>query len=179
MLGSTMKLTENDLRRLGRWAAECAERALPLFEAKAPDDVRPREALDAIRAYAGGGERTNRLRQRVWAALAAAREAGDPAAAAAARAAAVSAGVAYMHATYSPGQEKHVLGPALYAALARELAADDPAAAEEEIRRAVRRAPPAVREIVRRLPARGAGRTRQAALYVLLDAGLRRPAARR
>ena len=28
MLGSNMKLTENDLRRLGRWAAECAERAL-------------------------------------------------------------------------------------------------------------------------------------------------------
>jgi hypothetical protein len=168
-----MTLAENDLRELGRWAADCAERALPLFAAQAPDDVRPREAIAGIRAYAQGGKRTNDLRKRVWAALAAAREVGDPAAAAAARAAATAAGVAYMHATYTPGQEKHALGPAMYAALARELAAGAPAAGDKEIRWAIRRASPAVRIIVRKLPARQSGRSRQEALMHQLDAGLR------
>lgn len=168
-----MILTEDDLRVLGRWAADCAARVLPLFEAKAPHDDRPRAAIAGIRAYAAGGKRTQPLRQRVWAAMAAAREVGDSAAAAAARAAYSAAGVAYMHATYTPGQEKHALGPAMYAALARELAADDPAAADREIRRAIQHASAAVRKIMRKLPPRQPGRSRQAALYYQLDVGLR------
>ena len=32
-----------------QWAADCAERALPLFEARHPNDARPRQALDAAR----------------------------------------------------------------------------------------------------------------------------------
>lgn len=168
-----MPLTETHLRRIAIWAADCAERALPLFEEKAPGDLRPREAVEAIRAYAGGERRTNLLRKRVWAALAAAREVGDPSAAAAARAAASAAGVAYMHAEYTPGQEKHLLAPPMYAALARELAADDPAAADREIRWAIRRASPAVRRIARSLPPRKPGRSRQDALMHRLDAALR------
>lgn len=168
-----MKLTEQDLRVLGHWAANCAERVLPLFEKIAPRDTRPREAIAGIRAYAGGERRTQHLRKLVWAGMAAAREVGDPAATASARAAYSAAGVAYMHSTYTPGQEKHALGPALYAALARELAADDPAAAEKEIRWAIRHASPAVRKIVRKLPSRQPGCSRQAALYGQLDSGLR------
>ena len=168
-----MTLAENDLRKLGRWAADCAERVLQLFEEKAPADSRPREALGAICAYADGGKRTNDLRKRVWGTMAAAREVGDPAAAAAARAAYSAAGVAFMHAVYTPGQEKHALGAAMYAALARELVADDPAAADKEIRWALRHATLAVREIVCCLPARKPGRTRQDELYFQLDAGLR------
>ena len=39
-----------------RWLfnAECAERALPFFEKKYPHDARPREAVQATRAYANG-----------------------------------------------------------------------------------------------------------------------------
>ena len=169
-----MKVTEADLRILGQWAADCAERVLPLFEKKAPQDTRAREAIAGIRAYAKGGKRTQRLRELVWAAMAAAREVEDPAAMAAVRAAYSAAGLAYMHATYSPGQEKHALGSAMYAALARELATDDPAAAEKEIRWAIKHASPAVRVIIRRLPTRKPGRSRQDALYYQLDTGLRR-----
>lgn len=169
-----MQLTEKDLRILGRWVADCAERVLPLFETMVSEDARPRAAIAGIRAYANGGKRTNQLRKLVWAAMAAAREVADPAAAAAARAAYSAAGVAYMHATYSPDQEKHALGAGMYAALARELAAGDPAAADKAIRWAIQHAAPAVREIIRRLPPRPSGRTRQDALYYLLDAGLRR-----
>ena len=53
-----MTLTEEDLRLVGLWAADCAERVLPLFEAKAPSDTRPREAIEGIRAFARVGKRT-------------------------------------------------------------------------------------------------------------------------
>jgi hypothetical protein len=52
----SMTLTEEDLRLVGLWASDCAERVLPLFEAKAPSDTRPREAIEGIRAFARGGE---------------------------------------------------------------------------------------------------------------------------
>jgi hypothetical protein len=171
-----MTLSEEDRRLVGLWAADCAERVLPLFEAKAPADTRPREAIEGIRAYARGGKRTARLRSSALAALAAAREVGDPVASAAARAAGLAAATAYMHAVAPPThQAKHALGPAMYGALARELAAvDDPSAGDEEIRWAIEHASPAVREVVRRMPVRGPGRGRLDALLNQLDAGLRR-----
>ena len=36
------------------FAADCAERVLPIYEASYPDDTRPREAIAAARAYARG-----------------------------------------------------------------------------------------------------------------------------
>jgi hypothetical protein len=50
-----MTLSEEDRRLVGLWAADCAERALPLFEVKAPSDTRPREAIEGIQAFARGG----------------------------------------------------------------------------------------------------------------------------
>jgi hypothetical protein len=170
-----MTLSQDDLRLVGLWAADCAERVLPLFEARAPSDTRPREALEGIRAFAGGGKRTARLRALTFAALAAAREVGDPAATAAARAAGLAASSAYMHPLATTDQAKHALGPAVYGARARECAAaGDPGAGDDEIRWAIEHASPAVREVVRRYPARGPGRTRLDALFYQLDAGLRR-----
>lgn len=168
-------LRDDDRRLVGVWAADCAERVLPLFEAKAPADTRPRQAIEGFRAFARGEKRKGQLRPLVWAAYAAAREVGDPVAAAAARAAGLAAATAYMHSRVTPDQAKHALGPAMYGARARELAAgDDPGAGEEEIRWAVESASPAVREVVRRMPVRSPGRSRQDALYHRLDAGLRR-----
>jgi Imm-5 like putative immunity protein len=170
-----MTLSEEDRRFVGLWAADCAERVLPLFEAKAPADARPREAIEGIRGFARGGKRTARLRSLAWAAHAAAREVGDPVATAAARAASLAAATAYVHALATPHQAKHVLGPAVYGARARELAAvDDPSVGEEEIRWAIERASPTVREVVQRMPARSPGRSRLDALLYQLDAGLRR-----
>jgi hypothetical protein len=169
-----MTLSEADRRLVGLWAADCAERVLPLFEAKAPSDTRPREAIEGIRAFARGGKRTARLRSLALAALAAAREVGDPVATAAARAAGLAAASAYMHALATTDQAKHVLGPAVYGARAREFAAaGDPGAGDEEIRWAIEHASPTVREVMRRFPARGPGRSRLDALYYRLDAGLR------
>ena len=170
----SIPLSDEERRLLGLWAADCADRVLPLFEAKAPCDARPRQAIEGIRIFAHGGRRTAQLRTVALAALAAAREVGDPIATAAARAAGYAAAIAYIHALATPHQVNHVLGPAVQGALARELAAiDDPNAADEELRWAIRYAPFAVRQIVQRLPGRRPGRSRLAALLYQLDAGLR------
>ncbi|MCX5178467.1 putative immunity protein [Streptomyces virginiae] len=168
-------ISEEDRRQLGLWAADCVERALPLFEAKAPSDPRPREAIDGIRAFVREGKRTARLRSLAWAAHAAAREVADPAATAAARAACHAAATPYIHPLATPHQSKHVLGPAVYGALGHELAAgDDTGPADDEIRWAIEHAPPEVRALLRRMPARKPGRSRLDTLYYELDAALRR-----
>lgn len=47
-------LTDADHRLLALWAAECAEHVLPVFEAAAPGDPRPRAALAGVHDWAGG-----------------------------------------------------------------------------------------------------------------------------
>jgi hypothetical protein len=167
-------LSLDSLRAIGGWAADCAERALPLFEARAGSDTRPRAAIEGIREFAAGGRRTARLRSLAVAANAAAREVGDPAAAAAARAAGLAAASAYTHPLADVRQTTHIVGPAAYAARALELGhGDDPGVGDAEVRRAIRRAPAEAREVLRQMPARQAGTTRWAALLHELDAGIR------
>lgn len=168
-------LSDQDRRLVAHWAADCAERVLALFEAKAPADTRPRDAIEGARAFALAGKRTAHLRRLAWAAFATASEVGDPVATAAARAAGLAAATPYTHALATPHQSKHVLGPAVYQAEARELAAgNDPSVGDEEIHWAIEHASPTVREVVRRFPARSPGRTRLATRFYQLDAGLRR-----
>jgi hypothetical protein len=169
-----MTLSEDERRLVGLWAADCAERVLPLFEAKAPIDTRPREAIAGIRAFGRGGKRTAKLRRLAWSAYAAAREVDDPAAASAARAAGLAAAAAYMHALATLHHAKHALGPPAHGALSRELARrDEQGAGSEEVRWAIEHASPTVREVVRRFPIRGPGRGRLDDFLYQLDAGLR------
>lgn len=165
------------LRSLGRWAADCAERALPIYEMHTHSDVRPRAAIEGIRAFADGERRTARLRSLAWAAQAAARDAGEPAASAAARAASLAAAIAYTHPLATVHQTKHILGPAAYAALALALGhADDPGIADREIRWAIAHASPEVCTILQQMPARQAGNGRLDTILYQLDAGIRRRA---
>ena len=72
-------LSDEDHRLLAAWAIGCAEHVLPLFEAVAPDDTRPRDALEAGRAWIRGELRMSDSRQAAFGANAAAREKPDPA----------------------------------------------------------------------------------------------------
>ena len=167
-------LSMEDLRAIGSWAADCAERALPVYETRADLDSRPRAAIEGIRAFAAGGNRTARLRSLALAALAAAREIGDPAAAAAARAAGLAASSAYTHPLADVQQTKHIVGPAAYAALALELDhGGDANIADGEIRWAIEHAPAEAREVLRQMPARQPGKSRLDTLLYTLDAGIR------
>ncbi len=171
---SYFTLSLESLRALGSWAADCAERALPIYEAFTDSDSRPRAAIEGIRVFAAGGKRTAQLRSLALSAFSAAREAGDPAAAAAARAAGLAASSAYTHPLADVHQTKHVLGPAAYAALALELDhGGDPNIADGEIRWALEHVTSEVGEVLLQMPARQAGNSRLDKILYNLDAGIR------
>jgi hypothetical protein len=127
------------------WAADCAERVLGLFEAEAPLDRRPREAIARVRAFARGELGVAGEIRRRFVASAPAREVSAPAAVAAARAAGQAASVPHMGA--------HALGAAAYAAKAAGLAAPDrPDAVSDEIRWQLGNMSAAAGAALRRLP---------------------------
>ncbi|WP_427887447.1 putative immunity protein [Kribbella sp. GL6] len=163
-------LSLDELRELSRWSADCAERVLPLV-----DDPRPREAIAAVREFAGGGARTKAIRMTAFAALKAAGELTDPAAEAAARAAVGAAGSAYLHPFAAATQVKHIVAAAQYAAYAEELAAGDPAAGDAVVRWAVERVPDVVRDVLARYPDGTPGRGRLGELHRQVETSLRQP----
>jgi hypothetical protein len=143
-VGSPQTLSEADRRIVAVWAADCAERVLGLFEAEAPGDSRPRDAIDRLRAFARGELGVGEARRR-FVAHAAAREVSAAAAVAAARAAGQAASIPHMGA--------HALGAAAYAAKAAGLAASDrPEAVSEEIRWQLGHMSAAARAALRQLP---------------------------
>lgn len=145
---SPQALSEDDRRTVASWAADCAARVLPLFEAEAPDDDRPRDAIARARAFGRGELRAADEIRRRFVAGRAAQVVRSPAAVAAARAAAQASGVAHMGA--------HALGAAAYAAKAAGLAAPDRAdALDAEVTWQLGRLTPAARAALRRLPPLG------------------------
>ncbi|MBC1936515.1 hypothetical protein HCA69_09075 [Listeria grandensis] len=66
-----------DHRTLAIWAANCAEHVLSIFEEKYPSDKRPRQAIEASRAWIRGDINVGAARDAAFAAHAAARDATD------------------------------------------------------------------------------------------------------
>jgi hypothetical protein len=167
-------LSLESLRSLGSWAADCAERALSVYENYASSDSRPRAAIEGIRVFAGGGKRTAQLRSLALAAYSAARDAENPAAAAAARAAGLAAASAYTHPLADVQQTKHIVGPAAYAALALELyQGGDHSIGDHEVIWAIEHVTQEVREILLHMPARESGKSRLDNLMYKLDTDIR------
>jgi hypothetical protein len=119
------KYGREDQRSLATWAAECAERVLPIFEKAYPKDDRPRKAIEACRAWVRTGVfRMADIRGASLAAHAAARDAKvNEAACFAARAAGQAVATAHV--------SQHAYGSAYYALKA--IVAMDPATAEEKV----------------------------------------------
>ena len=167
-------LTLESLRSLGSWTANCAERALPVYEQHADSDLRPRAAIEGIRVFAAAERRTAQLRSLALSAFAAGREADNPAAAAAARAAGLAASSAYTHPLADVQQTMHILGPAAYAALALELDhAGDRGIGDREVRWAIEHVTRGALDILLKMPARQPGNSRLDTLLYQLDAGIR------
>lgn len=144
-MGSPQTLSEADRRIVAVWAADCAERVLGLFEAEAPGDCRPRDAIARTRAFARGELDVAEEIRRRFVGGGAARDMSAPTAAAAARAAGQAAAIPHMGA--------HALGAAAYAAKAAGLAAPDrPEAVREEIRWQLGRVSQPARAALRQLP---------------------------
>jgi hypothetical protein len=110
VIADLVKNTEH--KTLGIWAADCAERVLPYFEEKCPDDPRPRKAIEALRTWVKTGVfHMVEVRGASLAAHAAARDvAEDDAARSAARAAGQAMATAHV--------PTHSIAAAIYAATA-------------------------------------------------------------
>ncbi|HLO16460.1 MAG TPA: hypothetical protein VK206_16630 [Anaerolineales bacterium] len=162
-------LSLESLRALASWAADCAERALSIYEIQTDSDSRPRAAIEGIRVFAGGGKRTAQLRSLALAAFSAARDAGNPAAAAG-----LAASSAYTHPLADVQQTKHIVGPAAYAALALELnQGGDHSIGDNEVIWAIEHVTPEVREVLLQMPAREMGRTRLENIMYKIDVSIR------
>ena len=109
-------LTDADHHLLALWAAACAEHVLPLFEAAQPEDTRPRQAIEAARAWVRGEVKMMQARAAAGHSMAAARDLRG-AARHAAYAAGQAAAVAHVAA--------HELGAAAYAIKAVRAAAPE------------------------------------------------------
>jgi len=135
-------LSDSDHRLLALWAAVCAEHVLALFESERPDDLRPRLAIEAARAWANGNLPMMQARGAGGQAMGAARDLdGAP-----------------RHAAYAAGQAAcvghvaaHDLGAAAYAikaARAAATAAESESVGRLECRWQREQLPDAIRELV-------------------------------
>ena len=135
-------LTDKDHRLLASWAADCAERVLPIFERASPNDDRPRRAIHLGRAWARGEIAWSEARTAAGHANAAARDLGGGARFAA-YAAAQAAAVGHVAA--------HELGAAAYAikaVRASTVAGDGAAAGHLECQWQRSRLPREIRDLV-------------------------------
>ncbi|WP_028709580.1 putative immunity protein [Propionicicella superfundia] len=142
---SPQTLDDADRRLVALWAADCAERVLPLFEVEAPEDDRARDDIERTRAYGRGELDTAGEIKRRFDAGRAAQSVKSPAAVAAARAAGQASGVAHMGA--------HAVA---YAAKAASLAAaNQETARRNEVRWQIDHMTPDVRAALSKLPLLG------------------------
>ena len=132
------RYSRQDQTTMAVWAADCAERVLPLFEAISPADGRPRSAIEACRAWARTGVfRMADIREASLGAHAAARDAEEGSAARfAARAAGQAVATAHV--------PQHAYGAAWYALKA--VAAANPADVAREREWQAARLPEGLRE---------------------------------
>ena len=123
-------------RLLAKWAADCAEHVLPLFD-KHSSDERPARAIQVARDWAKGKAPIGEFRKAAVGAHAAARSVTNKAAIAAARAAGHAVATAHM--------ADHCLGPMIYGCKAVEAAGGS---AEKERAWQVKRLPKQLRQFM-------------------------------
>jgi hypothetical protein len=102
-------VSKTDQKTLALWAIDCAERVMPFFEEKYPQDNRPRQALNTLQTWLDTGVfKMAVIRKASLDAHAAARDVGeDSPARSAARAAGQAVATAHV--------ARHAYGPAIYA----------------------------------------------------------------
>ena len=119
-------VNKTDQKTLAVWAIDCAERVMPYFEEKYPEDPRPREAIETLQAWIDTGVfKMAVIRQASLSSHAAARDVGeDSPARSAARAAGQAVATAHV--------PTHAIGAAIYALQAIHRANDPADAVAEE-----------------------------------------------
>ena len=124
-------MSEDNRRVLAAWAADCAERVLPIFEDCSPQDPRPRDAIEGARAWVRGDIPADAAQALALDAHDAARAVADRAARSAARAAGQACAVAQMGA-----QARHAAAYAVAAVMQSDPNDTESTAAELQWQRA-------------------------------------------
>ncbi|MFJ8752619.1 putative immunity protein [Streptomyces sp. NPDC102441] len=172
-------LTTDELRVVARYVVRHAEDVLSVFEQAAPDDPRPRAAIDAAWVFINGARRAKLQRVTSLDAHRAARTAPSEAARLAARSAGDAASAAYLHPIAQAGQVGHILRACASAARIGEMeAGGDPATGDALLERSRKRATPVLIDVLCRYPLTTGGSSRVAQLMSTLDHSLRRAADR-
>ena len=161
----------DELRAVVRFAADCAQELLPEFEAVAPDDSRPRGAIDAARLFADGAARSNLQRTAAFASHRAARGVSAETAQLAALACGDAAAAAYLHPIAKASQVGHILRAAACAARVAELRTGT--SDSDSVRVLAERATPPLPEVLRRYPVAPSGSSRISQLMSALDSAIR------
>jgi hypothetical protein len=119
-------VSKSDHKTVALWAIDCAERVMPYFEEKYPQDHRPRQALETLKTWIDTGIfKMAVIRKASLDSHAAAREVGeDCPARSAARAAGQAVATAHV--------PRHAYGPAMYAQQAISRATNSMDAVESE-----------------------------------------------
>lgn len=172
--GGDFDLTMDELRAVVAFAAGCAQSLLPEFEAQAPEDSRPREALNAARAFADGAARTNLQRTTAIASHRAAKNMPTETAQLAALACGDAAAAAYLHPIARATQVGHILRAAACAARVTELKAGvEGASRRDTIEVLAERAASPLPDVLRRYPPAPKGNSPLSQLIAALDAAIR------
>ena len=173
-MAGEFELTDDELREVARYVAESADEVLTHYERVAPDDVRPRAAIEAAWEFINGAPRTRLQRVTAMDAHRAASAAATEIARLAAQAAGDAAAAAYLHPIARDHQVGHILRAAANAARIAEIEnGDDSDVGAASIERARDRATPALIDVLCRYPVAPAGQSRAARLMSALDAALR------
>lgn len=172
MTSPDFNLSPGDLRVVAAYVVHTAASLLPFYADVHPSDPRPRDAIAAAQLFVAGAPRTRLQRTAAMDAHRAAASAGTETARLAAQAAGDAASAAYLHPIARAHQVGHILRADANAARIAEIGAG-PAAADEVIVRAARRATPALIDILGRYPPAPVGRSRVAQLMSTLDDALR------
>lgn len=164
-------ITMEELRAVARFASDCAHDLLPLFEAVAPNDPRPCEAVAAARLFANGAPRSNLQRTAAFASHRAAKEVSEESAQLAALACGDAAAAAYLHPIAKASQVGHILRAAAWAARVAELRTGTRDG--DGIQDLIERVPTPLPALLRRYPSPPTGKSRVAQLMSELDLAIR------
>ncbi|KUI24604.1 hypothetical protein AU195_01630 [Mycobacterium sp. IS-1496] len=166
-------LTMAELRAVTGFAVSSAVQVLPFFETHRPEDDRPRAALDAAAAFAGGDRRSRAQRVTATAAHRAAKDSASPVAFHAAMAAGDAAASAYLHPLADAVQVNHILRASAHTLRVFELCPDEAPCADDPAGHLADLATPLLIAVLCRYPRIDAGTTGVGLLVHELDRRLR------
>lgn len=170
-------LSAEELRAVTVFAVAAALEVLPIFEDVCPEDMRPRQAIEAAQLVIDGAPRSRIQRLAAPAAHRAAKLAPSPAARHAAMAAGDAGASMYLHPLAHASQVAHIHRAPAHAACAWEHAAvHGSEASQAALARAVERATPGLLAVLMRYPRASQGTSRVSEYMALLDDALREAA---